>query len=342
MRAEQQIGHADHAIHRRADLVAHVGQELRLDPVRVLRGELGCAQFALGQHLLGHVLADAAVAGKGAVFIEDRLAADAHVHGFAVDVGPAHHEIVERLVARELRLVFSPLFVGHFGKRQLPALFADVLRGVEAGGLAHLARHFHEAELTVLFPVPVRRQVGQAAKARLALAQLLFRQFARGDVLVDDQDLGDIACRVVEHPLGVVEPADRAIGAHDAKRTPWAGTRSKHSRPGAQPVLAIVRMDHLANGRIVARGRARAQQRLGVVGPFQPVFGHVPDERGRARNLQRHPKQFGLAAIARLAGLRVLVVAGGVRWGVRVAAVHRVQVQHTRARRSNRPRPRRR
>ena len=29
-RVEQQAGHADHAVHRRADLVAHVGQELRL------------------------------------------------------------------------------------------------------------------------------------------------------------------------------------------------------------------------------------------------------------------------------------------------------------------------
>ena len=35
-RVEQQLGHADHAVHRRADLVAHVGQELALGPARRL------------------------------------------------------------------------------------------------------------------------------------------------------------------------------------------------------------------------------------------------------------------------------------------------------------------
>ena len=32
-RVEQQLGHADHAIHGRADLVAHIGQKFRLGPV---------------------------------------------------------------------------------------------------------------------------------------------------------------------------------------------------------------------------------------------------------------------------------------------------------------------
>ena len=31
-RLEQQLGHADDAVHRRADLVAHVGEEVRLEP----------------------------------------------------------------------------------------------------------------------------------------------------------------------------------------------------------------------------------------------------------------------------------------------------------------------
>ncbi len=35
-RVEQQSGHAEHAVHRRADLVAHVGEELALGPVRRL------------------------------------------------------------------------------------------------------------------------------------------------------------------------------------------------------------------------------------------------------------------------------------------------------------------
>ncbi len=34
---EQQLGHAEHAVHRRADLVAHVGEELRFGAVGSLR-----------------------------------------------------------------------------------------------------------------------------------------------------------------------------------------------------------------------------------------------------------------------------------------------------------------
>jgi hypothetical protein len=37
---EQQLRHSEHPVHRRSDLVAHVGQELRLGPTRLL-GPLG-------------------------------------------------------------------------------------------------------------------------------------------------------------------------------------------------------------------------------------------------------------------------------------------------------------
>ena len=42
---EREFGHAQHAIHRRPDLVAHVGQELALVPVGRLGAVLGVAQF---------------------------------------------------------------------------------------------------------------------------------------------------------------------------------------------------------------------------------------------------------------------------------------------------------
>ncbi len=48
---EQQPGHADDAVHRRADFVAHVGEEFRLEPHRLERDvarlrELGGDLFA--------------------------------------------------------------------------------------------------------------------------------------------------------------------------------------------------------------------------------------------------------------------------------------------------------
>ena len=45
---EQQAGHADDAIHRRADLVAHIGQEFALQPRRLERGIAGAGDRLLG------------------------------------------------------------------------------------------------------------------------------------------------------------------------------------------------------------------------------------------------------------------------------------------------------
>ena len=45
---EQQLGHADHAVHRRADLVAHVGQELGLQPRGLERLVAGQRELLLG------------------------------------------------------------------------------------------------------------------------------------------------------------------------------------------------------------------------------------------------------------------------------------------------------
>ena len=57
-RREQQAGHPDHPVHRRADLMAHVGQELRLQPrglhgLRVRDGEVVLDALALGDVVEG-------------------------------------------------------------------------------------------------------------------------------------------------------------------------------------------------------------------------------------------------------------------------------------------------
>jgi hypothetical protein len=52
---EKQIRHADDAVHRRADLVAHVGEEVALGPARRLGGLLRLEQLDLAQLALGDV-----------------------------------------------------------------------------------------------------------------------------------------------------------------------------------------------------------------------------------------------------------------------------------------------
>src|ERR1039457_1512190 len=54
-----------------------------------------------------------------------------------------------------------------------------------------------ETQLPVLLPVPVRRQFGQAAEARFALAQRLLRPLALGDIRSYATVAVEIARRVV-------------------------------------------------------------------------------------------------------------------------------------------------
>ena len=51
----KQVGKAEHAIHRRANFVAHIGEELRLCPRRVFGMPRGALELAFQQHPVGHV-----------------------------------------------------------------------------------------------------------------------------------------------------------------------------------------------------------------------------------------------------------------------------------------------
>ena len=51
----EQLGHAEHAVHRRADLVAHIGEELGLGAVGQHGPALRLLQLLLALLLLGHV-----------------------------------------------------------------------------------------------------------------------------------------------------------------------------------------------------------------------------------------------------------------------------------------------
>ena len=51
----QQLRHAEYAVHRRADLMAHVGQELRLGDARRLRGISRLPEFQFTALALGNV-----------------------------------------------------------------------------------------------------------------------------------------------------------------------------------------------------------------------------------------------------------------------------------------------
>src|SRR6185295_15677919 len=96
--------------------------------------------------------------------------------------GPAQQYIPERYVRRERGLVLLPGLVFDLRARQFPAPPAGVVGGGDAAAAAFTAARGNEAQLRVLLPVPVARQIGEAAETRLALAQRLLRLLVRGDV----------------------------------------------------------------------------------------------------------------------------------------------------------------
>src|SRR5262252_146596 len=74
----------------------------------------------------------------------------------------------------------------------VPARAADERRRVDAGALDEAARHEGQAVFLVLLPVPVGREPGEAAEARLAVAQLALGLGASHEVpdLQADRDAG--------------------------------------------------------------------------------------------------------------------------------------------------------
>src|SRR5205823_11007561 len=109
-------------------------------------------------------------------------------------------EVAEGLVALEGRAVARPVLFAQVERRLVPALAPEVGGGVEAGALAHAARHEGEAEVLVLLPVPIGRELREAAEARLALAQRRLGALSLRDVVEDRDLVGRIAARVaLEH-----------------------------------------------------------------------------------------------------------------------------------------------
>ena len=124
----------------------------------------------LGQR---HVAADAAVAGEGAGVVEHRLAADAQVTAHAVGAGEAVGEVAVRLARVDRRLIRGDRFGGRLEARVRHAAMAEQDLGREARDRLDAFRDVGEAEVGVLLPDPVRRQLEQARQASFAQAQRL-------------------------------------------------------------------------------------------------------------------------------------------------------------------------
>ena len=207
-RVEQQLRHADHRVHRRADLVAHVGEEVALGAARGLGRLARLLQLLRGLLLLRHVAGDrvdqpllderrrlprqpavGAVRPAIAVLEQQRALAGRVALGFLgggvavvgmdeLDVGPAH-QLLERVAERFLPGGVQPAEVA-----------------VEARDAQHVARHLEERAELALGALPLHELPDLAAHGREQVEQALV-------------GLAHVAAEELEHAEHVAAEHDR-------------------------------------------------------------------------------------------------------------------------------------
>ena len=276
---ESQLGHAENAVHRRPDLVAHVGQEFALGPVGLAGLALGLFQF--GRPFLDFLLQ----LDRPAVDVADALA-DCPIDRQAGQQGgqrlnPADH--IERRNDPEMdrRPLFVPnaVVVGGFHPEDItagieihvahePAALDFLPAGVEA---------LHDIGVTVLF----RRDVMEGgelegddpvAEPEVDIGRFGDRFFkedpavhlaADGDRLVEDLEIGDDDLG----PVGIVLEVGREEGAEPA------GSAEEHFprfRPVPRSAVELIALESV--GDVVCF----QSPRLGVPPGQAPVAGN-PD-----------------------------------------------------------------
>ncbi len=211
----QHLGIADHRRERRAQLVAHVGQELTLGPVRVFGGLTsrlhgGLRRLALGDVGVGpHPFAQTAILG------EERHGAHRHVAERAVGAAQA----VLGLVGLERRHRCLPGASGVFLVVHMDCI-EEAVSGIGRIVLAGEARPGHLSRMQIALrgrrPDDRRTGLDQRAEALLAAPHALLDDPAQGLIQNDDTHAFDRRRDLRRRaPQGVEahrEPADAAGG----------------------------------------------------------------------------------------------------------------------------------
>ena len=201
-RVEQQVGHAEHAVHRRADLVAHVGQELGLQAGRRERVVARDHELLLGAAALDE-LAEEAGDGRHRA-LEVRVA---FLHGGVHEL--EHAEAAAIGLDRDRQRGMQPAFADD-RRRVRPLVALDV---GDPDGLAQLPCAPDE-------PLPAAERHPVAARAADRFEQLRVRRPHRGHpqrAAVDEPDAAELPAERradgVGDPLGGLLDA-RRLGQH--------------------------------------------------------------------------------------------------------------------------------
>ena len=244
---QQDLGHADHAVHGRADLVTHRRQEGRLGRIRRLGILAGLAHQALRAVHLGHVEQAAHGADELARGHEDGGLAQQHVQRRAVGLLPRDGIALDlpRLARGEVR----GLVRGHVrGVRELRDVVADHLIRPQVQQLAVGVVDAHQAAVAVLHQRGLRQRGEQRVQLRAAEVERALGLAHVGDVqthLVEGR--GGAALGIGHRELGrqQVALATRAVHHHalEGARQP-ARTDTLLALDDFLPALRPDQVDH--------------------------------------------------------------------------------------------------
>ncbi len=264
--AQRQLGHAQDAVHGRADLVAHVGEELGLGPRGPLGLVAGAAELLLVPLLVGDIgdEADGAALAGGELADPRPSAAGAELVALALVASevldPLRHKLLGRQVGVALGRRIDPRpgpddrFVGRAGDEQV----ADLgVHGAEAAVADHQPLVGVEHDEPGVEALDGVGELGAGPRQLGLLATAVGHVLGRAEHLDDPPVLA-----AAEGQLAAPEPAPRAVGV-------------------PHPVLGLA---HLAVGRAGYRPEVRldARQVVRVDQRRQEVGAQGEDLLGRA------------------------------------------------------------
>ena len=207
VRIEGQFRHAEDSIHRRADLVAHVGQELTLGAAGRFRCFLGLVQLLLRALAIGNILVEAKDASQFAIYYQ-RNAVHLNLYRAPVLAAPLGGHM-DGFASH-----FTPGEIGRFlvgvvaGEQPVELLTQDLGLAVEEKTLESLVAHL-DAMLGIRNNDGERTILDQRIQVRSSFLELFFRPLAFGDV--DEGDHGPD--HLVPAADGMRPKLDRKTGA---------------------------------------------------------------------------------------------------------------------------------
>ena len=297
------VREADDGVERRAQLVAHVGEELGLGAAGLLGRFLGRQDRALALAEVGDVAGGAAIAEMGAaVGIEHRHGADQEDLVAAVLGADRQREVAERRHGLQPRQQpIGDLAVG--GERQDRG--ADQLARMKAGGALGAVRHDGEEAVGIDLPHPVGDQADDILQPLLRREQPPRHVGLVGNHLHEAGERGLLPRAVGQLGVAGADGDGAAVGGAARRDGPGGGVGGRIVQVRMQEALRLRCVHQLGGERVVA-----------VIGPDHGAVRLLEEHRrlGSDRSFGQQHAGERLGEIVAFPRRRVERIGSGRRW----------------------------